>query len=120
LDYFRRSFVRGGATWAATVSLATAFEMLLTDHYAGGVAETLARRTGLLLSGVRGGTGYQQAVRDVYKARSDIVHAGAGAHSAELIEAQRAFALVFARLAPRIANLSQRSQAPIAELTGDR
>jgi len=120
LDYFRRSFARGGATWAATVSLATAFEMLLTDHYAGGVDETLERRTGLLLTGVRGRTGYERVVRDVYKARSEIVHAGSGAGVGDLVDAQRAFALVFAKLAPRIAKLSARSQAPIAELTGDR
>ena len=120
LDYFRRSFARGGTTWAATVSLATAFEMLLTDHYAGGIDKTLARRTGLLLSGVRGRVSYQQAVRDVYQARSDIVHAGSGTAVQELIEAQRAYALVFAKLVPRIAKLSQRSATPVAELTGDR
>jgi hypothetical protein len=119
LDYFRRSFARGGATWAATVSLATAFEMLLTDHYASGVDETLAQRTSLLLSGVRGRVGYQQAVRDVYQARSNIVHAGSGATVRDLTEAQRAYALAFAKLVPRIAKLSHRSMVPIAELTGD-
>jgi hypothetical protein len=93
--------------------------MLLTDHYAGGVDKTLARRTGLLLAGVRGRTDYEQAVRDVYKARSEIVHAGSGAIVTELTEARRAFALVFAKLAPRIAKLSPRSLTPLAELTGD-
>ena len=120
LDYFRRSFARGGSTWAATVSLATAFEMLLTDHYAGGVQDTLARRTGLLLAGMRGRRAYEQAVRDIYKARSDIVHAGSRDLEVDLRAAQQAYTLAFARLVPRIERLSDRSPAPIAELTGDR
>ncbi len=94
--------------------------MLLADHDAGGVEDTLARRTGLLLHGTRGRGGYEQAVRDVYKARSDIVHAGSRGTEVDLRTAQQVFTLAFAKLVPRIERLSARPAAPIAELTGDR
>jgi len=119
LDYFRRSFPRGGATWSAVVSLSTAFEMLLTDNYARGVSETLKRRTGLLLKGVRGRSRYESAVKDLYDARSAIVHEGSETVDVDLAEAQRAFVHAFAVLGPRIERVRGGSQAPLADLTGD-
>lgn len=117
LDYFRRSFPRGGVTPGAVVSLATAFEMLLTDNYARGVRETLVSRTGMLLTGVRGKSRLEEAVSDLYDARSAIVH-GSGADAPEnLVDAQRAFAMAFARLTPRIPRLSRPTGTPIADIT---
>lgn len=119
LDYFGRSFPRGGVTPNATVSLATAFEMLLTDHYSGGVRATLVSRTGKLLAGVRGKSRFEEAVSDLYEARSEIVHGNGTSAPASLVDAQRAFSLAFARLTPRIKNLSRPTGTPIADIAGD-
>lgn len=118
LDYFRRSFPRGGVTPGATVSLATAFEMLLTDHYAGGVRQTLVSRTGKLLAGVHGKSRLEAAVSDLYEARSEIVHGNGVGTPESLVDAQRAFSLAFGRLAPRIKGLSRPTSTPIADITG--
>ncbi len=119
LDYFRRSFPASGSSWSATVSLATAFEMLLTDHYAGGVKSALVDRTGALLHRVHGRRRLQEAVGDLYEARSEIVHGNTTAPPESLVDAQRAFALAFARLSPRIKTLSRPTSTPIADLIGD-
>jgi hypothetical protein len=119
LDYFGRSFPRGGVTPNATINLATAFEMLLTDHYSGGVRTTLVSRTGKLLAGVRGKSRFEEAVSDLYEARSEIVHGNGTSVPASLVDAQRAFSLAFARLAPRIKDLSRPTGTPIADLTAE-
>lgn len=62
---------------------------------------------------------YERAVPDIYKARSEIVHAGSGALVEDLTQARQAFSLAFAKLAARIERLGARSFEPIAELTGD-
>ena len=116
MDYFRRSFPRGGSNWAATVSLATAFEMLLTDGYAGGVGKVLARRTGALLHGRRGRRSYQAAVEALYTARSEIVHGSSWQAQFDLKEAQQAYVLAFTALAPRLARLRHATGTPIADL----
>jgi hypothetical protein len=46
LAFFVRSFHNEGQSWSAAVSLATAFEMVLTDHYSGGATRRLERRVG--------------------------------------------------------------------------
>jgi hypothetical protein len=91
LTYFRRSFHRdGGAHWAAVVSLATAFEMLLTDSYAPGVTERLKIRVRFLLQGHPDAEADVQLVSDLYESRSKIVHGGARL-SGDLRPAQRVF-----------------------------
>lgn len=119
LDYFGRSFPRGGVTPNAAVNLATAFEMLLTDHYSGGVQATLVSRTGKLLAGVHGKSRFEEAVSDLYETRSQIVHGNGTNVPASLVDAQRAFSLAFARLAPRIKRLSRPTGTPIADITDE-
>lgn len=116
VHYFRRSF---HDDWTATISLATAFEMMLTDNYSRGVTERLRRRTELLLKGQPGTKRYQQAVVDVYDARSATVHGGALAMS-DLDVARRAFVLVFLNLMTRLPNLPVNEPEPLAYLTEDR
>ena len=93
--------------------------MLLTDHYSGGVRTTLVSRTGKLLAGVRGKSRFEEAVSDLYEARSEIVHGNGINTPASLVDAQRAFSLAFARLTPRIKNLSRPTGTPIADITDE-
>ncbi|MFG2052243.1 hypothetical protein ACGFIW_33030 [Micromonospora sp. NPDC048935] len=117
VTYFRRSYSGSGEDWAATVSLATAFEMLLTDSFERGVAQRLRRRTRALLKGARGTVGYQKAVEELYYSRSATVHSGV-VPTFPLEEARKAFVLAFCALMQRIPALGARQEKPIAHLTG--
>lgn len=119
LSYFKQSFSRSDHDWRATVSLATAFEMLLTDTYREGVTARLQRRTKILLSGVRGRAGYEQAVTDVYAARSEIVHSGARTTDPDLHAARQAWVRCFLGIVDRLPQLNTRSGTPVSDLLGD-
>ena len=119
MGYFKQSFSRAEHDWRAIVSLATAWEMLLTDSYADGVSKRLPRRARLLLRGVRGTTRFQQAVRDTYSARSEIVHGGARRTEPDLHAARSAYVYCFLEIARRLPNLHQNSTAPLSDLIGD-
>lgn len=118
VGFFRRSYQRGAADWRAKVSLATAFEMLLTDHY-GSVAPTLQRRARLLLRGVRGTRAMQDAIGDRYTARSELVHTGQEERNVDMALARRAFVLCFTELVERLPSLSRNTATPVRDLTGD-
>lgn len=119
LAFFLRSFHDGGSSWSAAISLSTAFEMLLTDSYRGGVTKRLTRRLGLVLRGVVGRQGYESAVRDLYAARGDLVHAGTSPAGLDLQTARQAFSRAFMVLTPRISDLPARTNEPARILTGD-
>lgn len=119
LGYYKQSFSRSDDDWRATVSLATAWEMMLTDRYATGVTARLERRTKLLLKGVTGTTKYQQAVRDTYSARSEIVHEGALQTQADLHAARAAYVHCFVEIVRRMSNLNPSSTTPLSDLIGD-
>jgi hypothetical protein len=118
VDYFRRSHQGSDQDWGAVVSLATAFEMVLTDQFERGVTERLRRRVELLLRGVAGTRRYQASVVDVYGARSRIVHRGEVA-DLDLSTARKAFVLVFLSLMRRMSTLQPTQKQPLAFLTGD-
>lgn len=118
VEYFRLSNQGRYPDWSAAVSLATAFEMVLTDQFDRGVADRLRRRTAALLNGVRGTRGYQQAVVDLYNARSATVHRGEPSEI-DLALARRAFVLVFLALMRRMPSLGPAQKQPMQFLTGD-
>lgn len=118
VGFFRRSYQRGSSDWRAKVSLATAFEMLLTDSY-GAVRATLQRRTRLLLKGVPGTRSMQAAVGNLYESRSELVHTGSDDAEVDMALARRAFVLCFTELAERLPSLPERAATPIRDLTGD-
>jgi Apea-like HEPN len=118
VEYFRLSNQGRDHDWTAAVSLATAFEMILTDQFDRGVADRLCRRTALLLRGVRGTRGYQKAVVDLYDARSGTVHRGESA-DIDLDMARRAFVLVFLAVMRRMHSLKPAQTQPMRFLTGD-
>ena len=106
--------------WQTIVSLATAYEMLLTDHYGGGVSERLKRRVARVLRGVAGTTRYQQALSDLCEARGALVHSGVtGKGKVDLVAAQQGFVHVLCQLARRLGSLNRRSETPMRDLAED-
>ena len=118
LSYFRRSYVVGGGRWSSAVTLAIAFEMLLTDSYGRGVTDQIVRRVGLVLRGVRGRADHQRAVRQLLAERGNVVHRGQ-VGDLELGPARRAYAEVFARLGPQLAHVQPAWSNPLTRLIGD-
>lgn len=115
LAYFRRSVHASRGEWQTIVSLATGYEMLLTDHYGGGVTERLKRRVALVLRGVEGTRRYQAAFSDLYEARGALVHSGAiGKGDVDLVAAQQGFVHVFCRLSRRLAVVDRGQRRPCA------
>ena len=119
MAYFRRSYQRSATGWIAKVSLATAFEMLLTDSY-GAVGATLTRRTGLLLRGVPGTRAMQAAVRNLYDSRSAMVHRGSDDALHDIDQARRAYVLCLVELVERLPQLTSSAAEPIRALTADQ
>lgn len=56
------------------MSLAIAFETMLTDNFASGVRQRVARRAGLLLSEHAERTTLLRAVESMYAARGQLMH----------------------------------------------
>lgn len=119
LSYFLRSFHNDGKSWSAAVSLATAFEMVLTDHYSAGATRRLKRRLNLVLRGVQGRAAYVEAFHELYAARGDLVHAGTDATHLDLRLARQGFVHAFCVVAERVSTLPARAAAPMQVLTGD-
>jgi hypothetical protein len=101
------------------VSLATAFEMILTDNYSGGATRRLKRRLHLVLRAFEGRVAFETAFAELYAARGDLVHAGTDATGLDLHLAQQAFVHGFCVATSRIAQLSTRDTAPMRTLTRD-
>jgi hypothetical protein len=80
--------------------------MLLTSQYTIGVTERLRRRVELLTAD----TGAAHTVRDLYDARSDIVHAGKSPPAGLAVEiAQRAYLQCLEAVASRLDSVSARN-----------
>lgn len=118
-SFFRRSFHRSDMNWSAVVSLAVAFEMLLTDGYAPNVKTRVVRRTRKLLRGVAGTRTYTKAVEDLWSARGAIVHAGSTKQNVDLHPARRAFVHAFVAIAEVLPSLAASTQSPMKDLSGD-
>jgi hypothetical protein len=99
VTHFRRSFQRSALAIDRVVSLATAFEALLTDHFARGVETRLVDHASILMRGTRGTLALQRSVGEVYTARCEILHQGRTPSAKDALStAQKAFALCFLRL----------------------
>ncbi|MET8197121.1 hypothetical protein ABZU22_25220 [Micromonospora sp. NPDC005222] len=116
VTFFRRSFQPGRDDWTAVISLATAFEMLLTDRFEGGVKARLMNRTQTLLRGVNGTRRYQAAVDALYVARSETVHEGKVSRL-DLYDARQAFVLCFLEIMRRLPQLREDQPNPMQHLT---
>lgn len=119
LTYYRRSFHGSDPGWRSVLSLAIAYEMLLTDHYAGGVANRIHRRAGVLLKGVPGVRALLKSIDDLFVTRNEIVHGDLNVTPADVLTAQRAFVFVFEELVNRAsATTSLQPSEPIRQLVG--
>lgn len=120
LDWFRASFGSSSNESEAVVSLAVAFETLLTDHYKRGVANHIERRVGICLKGVKGVSKYKANVRKIYYGRSEIVHSGSLDQSVNIAQARVAFALCFCAVSDRLATWVPVDNEPLRNLLNDR
>lgn len=119
IDWFRQSFSARANEAEAIVALAVAFETLLTDQYASGIAKRLRRRVGICLKGVPGLSTYQDSVEAIYYARSSIVHTGEPDHAIEIHRAQVAFTRCICAIADRLTDWSPVANNAMAHLLGD-
>ncbi len=119
LVFFRRAFHRTDNQWAGIISMAIAFEMILTDSYAKGVTARIIRRSKLCLRGVHGARKYAAAVKELYEARGAVVHSGSTSAKVDLAIVRQAFVHTFVALARRVETLSPNSVSPMADLCGD-
>lgn len=119
LTYFRRSFKSRGDTSEQVVNLAIAFEVLLTPQYAKGVGERVERRIRLALKGIKGSRRLQAATRDLYTARSEVVHEGSTSIVYDLSSGQEAFVYVFLGVVRRLDKIPSTTGDPIGTILGD-
>ena len=119
LDWYRQSFGSRAREPEAIVSLAVAFETLLTDHFAAGVTDRVVRRVGLCLKDKQGVAGYKAAVRAISYARGEIVHTGHLTNQADIKRAQAAFARCFCKIANNVHVVSSGMNEPMRQVVGD-
>jgi len=115
MDYFRRSLSK--EQWYAALSLGTAFETLLTSHYAPGVGERIVRRVDLLTGDAAKG----ELVGNLYAARSATAHKGASLpDSLDLREVQRIYLECFVIVASSLPGLAANPEDPLRVITRDQ
>jgi hypothetical protein len=119
VDYFRRSFSAGFRHSEAVVSLAIAFETLLTDFYAPGVTERILRRVRLCLKGVDGTRRFQAAVTNLFECRGAIVHQGTAQELSTMTVAHQAYVLCLQHVVFRLSQLPKQGNDPIGQILGD-
>jgi len=121
LLYFHRSFSKRQEGWQSVVSLAIAFETLVTDSYSPGVHNRVVRRVRLLLAANPEREALEGAVDLMYSARGRLMHGGEIDEPKTLIQPRRAFVAAFVsmvgRLPMRLA--SAPADEPMRHLCGD-
>lgn len=120
LTFFLRSFTQSDEEWQSIVSLAIAFETLVTDSYAPGVQRRVVRRVRALSPPDREKE-FTAAVNALYSARGRLMHGEEIAVPTTLQDAQRAFVYTVVGLLDRIPNSlsSAPGDAPLGYICGD-
>lgn len=116
LHFFRRSFRQSEYAGESIVALAVAFETLLTDNYAPGVAGRIQDNLRLALRGVRGTKQFQASIANLYDARSEVVHGGSTAVQPNLRAARETFVRAFLGVVSRLDHLPDTSSQPITDI----
>ncbi|UAJ10629.1 HEPN domain-containing protein [Polymorphobacter megasporae] len=119
LDYFRRSFRTETRQSERTISLAIAFETLLTDSYSGGVTARIRRRVAICLEMEAEPAELIEAVEDLFDARGKFVHSGLGPEDLPLRDARMAYVACLSTVT-RLAQGATLSDPMIGTLLGDR
>jgi hypothetical protein len=121
LIYFHRSFSESHERWQSVVSLAIAFETLLTDSFASGVRHRVVRRVRLLLNHDRDWASLTRSVERLYAARGRLMHGEDVGDPGDLVAAQQAFTRSFVTLIDRLPECLPRARpdAPLRDICGD-
>ena len=121
LVYFHRSFSESHERWQSVVSLAIAFETLLTDSFASGVRHRVVRRVSLLLRDDHDCTALSRSVERLYAVRGRLMHGEDVGDPGELLAAQHAFTRTFVVLIDRLPERlpSAWPDAPLRDICGD-
>lgn len=115
LKHFRRSHRQMADPFDAIVNLAVAFELLLSDHYAPGIANHVTQQAKKAIGRRPGSRALVQSVNDVYVARGECVHQGTWP-DVDLNLARRAFVYAFVGLVEKLPNLPRTSPRPISDI----
>ena len=119
VGYFKRSFRSRSRIEEGVINLAVAFEVLLTDHYSRGVEDRIVRRVRLALRGTKGTRAMQNAVKELYKCRSAIVHQGRSDGKPDMHKSRQAFVYAFLSVAEKLPRSFKHANTPIADLLKD-
>ncbi len=121
LTYFHRSYSKSHESWQSVVTLAIAFETLLTDSYSSGVRHRVSRRVGLLVSAHPQRAELIRAVDSMYLARGRLMHGEDLGNPETLVQARQAFIHAFVALVERLpaALGAAPPDAPMTHICGD-
>lgn len=120
IGFFQRSFRSAANRDEAVVSLAIAFETLLTDGYQrGGVKARVARRVSLCVADHREHEALEIEVQRLMEYRGKVVHEGTSTISLDLNAARRAYVYCLIRVIAGIGSIRQDSSQPVGDILGD-
>lgn len=120
VGYFHRSFRSAINRDEAAVSLAIAFETLLTDGYQrGGVKARVNRRVPLCVRSEADHATLEREVQRLMEYRGQVVHEGSSEIDINLNAARRAYVHCFIRVAKGIDGIQQNSSQPVGDILGD-
>jgi hypothetical protein len=114
LALFKRSFTQD--EWRATISLATAFEQLLTHGETKKVIARGKKRIKLLLKGQAGANRFAVAFERLYEARCEVLHQGRMRTEYDIVEARRTYLGCFIALVPYLDQLDPHRGRPLLDL----
>ncbi|WP_457578837.1 hypothetical protein [Ensifer adhaerens] len=114
LFWFRRSFNSSHDIREAIVSLAVAFEALLSDGYAQGVTNKILERAATCIGNLPEAITENKALRDLFDARGSIVHQGSTSDDVDMLIARRAFVRSFVWITERLDAVPSKSDSPLA------
>lgn len=120
IGFFQRSFRSAVNRDEAVVSLAIAFETLLTDGYQrGGVKARVARRVPLCVAGHEDHQALEREVQRLMEYRGNVVHEGTSKIVLDLNAARRAYVYCLIRVIGGIGVIRQDSSQPVGDILGD-
>lgn len=120
IRYFSRSFRARQDDDEAAVSLAIAFELLLTDGYGrGGVKARVARRVKLCLTHRANGADLEREVQRLMERRGNVVHEGSSKIELDLNGARQAYVWCFLSVIGALHHIREGASQPVGDALGD-
>jgi hypothetical protein len=120
ISYFHKSFRSASNADEAVVSIAIAFETLLTDGYQrGGVKNRIARRVPLCLANEPDHAELLREVQKLMEYRGQVVHEGTSEIPIDINAARRAYVRCFLAVMACLPNIKQGASQPVGDVLGD-